>query len=200
MYSNIPITELIKNKKNKELVFIHTPKCAGTYVSNILKHLNIKNNGHVNAILDRNYIFFTVIRNPIDRFESLLNYRLNEKSPRHDWPKHLIYVYENKNISLDEIVSKMSDSDILGFSPYKTLNYWSQNVNIIITLDNLPKLLEYFGYTYDIDLFKPLNVSNKIRGTINQYNRDRIKKLFNDDVELYNKVINSELFLDSKLN
>jgi hypothetical protein len=189
MYSICNISELRKNKK--ELFFIHTPKCGGTYVSTILSNLKIKNGGHNQAIPNNKYIFFTVIRNPVERFESLLNYRLDEVKPRADWPSHLSYVYGNKSIKLDEIISKMSDSEILNFSPYKTLNYWTTNVDIIITLDNLEKLLEYFGYTYDMNFFKPMNVSNKLRGKINQENKDRIKNLFADDFELYDKVINS---------
>lgn len=190
MYSTYPIEELIKNKK--ELVFIHTPKCAGSYVSTILLHLKIKNNGHEEAIPNDKYIYFTVIRNPIERFESLLNYRLNEKNPRNDLPKHLSYVYNDKNVTLDEIISKMTDEEILGFSPYKTINYWTKNVDIIITLDNLSKMLKYFGYEYDINSFDMVNVSKKIRGKLNQQNKDRIKEIFKDDVEIYNKVINSK--------
>jgi hypothetical protein len=189
MYLNKPFSELTKNKK--ELCFIHTPKCGGSYVSTILSHLKIKNNGHRQSTADNKYVYFTVIRNPVERFESLLNYRLDEVNPRNDWPIHLSYIYKDKSIKLDEIISKMSDTEILSFSPYKTLNYWTTNVDIIITLDNLSKLLEYFGYKYDVNLFKPVNVSKKIRGKINQENKDRITNLFANDFELYNKVINS---------
>lgn len=190
MYSTRPFKDLLNNKNNKELIFIHTPKCAGSYISNILSYLKIKNKGHNQAIPNEG-ITFTVIRDPIKRFESLLNYRLDEEKPRNDWPKRLSYVYIYKTIQLDEIVAKMTDQEILSFLPYRTLNYWTKNVDIIITLDNLPKLLEYFGYTYDINLFKPNNVSNKLRGELNQRNKDRIKRLFNNDVVLYNMVINS---------
>jgi hypothetical protein len=188
MYSTLPFQELIANKK--ELVFVHTPKCAGTYVSSILSHLNIKNIGHNQATPNTNCIYFTVIRNPVERFESMLNYRLGEKK-RNDWPPQLSYVYHDTSIKLDEIVSKMSDTDMLNFSPYKTIHYWTTNVDIIITLDNLPKLLAYFEYSYDIHSFDTKNVSNKIRGKLNQENKDRIQKIFNVDVEIYNKVINS---------
>ena len=190
MYSTHPIQELITNKK-KELVFIHTPKCAGSYVSTILSHLKIKNNAHKQATPNDKYIYFTVIRDPVERFESLLNYRLGEKKPRRDWPKKLSYVYKDKNINLNEIVSKMTDNEILGFSPYKTIDYWTKNVNIIVTLNNLPKMLKYFGYEYDDNSFKSVNVSNKVRGKINQQNKDRIKELFNNDDKIYNMVINS---------
>lgn len=189
MYSTRPFQELKINKK--ELVFIHTPKCAGSYVSNILSYLKIKNNGHNQATPNNKFIYFTVIRNPVERFESLLNYRLDEKIPRNDWPKHLSYVYYDKNVNLDKIVSNMTDKEILGFSPYKTIKHWTKNVDIVVTLDNLSKMLEYFGYEYDVNYFKPSNVSNKIRGKINQQNKDRLKKLFKDDVEIYDMVINS---------
>ena len=191
MYSNRSVEELITNKK--KLVFIHTPKCAGSYISTILSHLKIKNNGHKQATPDSKYIYFTCIRNPVERFESLLNYRLNEKTPRKDWPIHLSYVYNDKNVNLDKIVSNMTDKEILGFWPYKTIDYWTKNVDIIITLDNLPKMLEYFGYKYDVNSFKSVNISNKTRGKINEQNKDRIKELFNDDIKIYNMVINSVL-------
>ena len=173
----------------KELVFVHTPKCAGTYICSILSHLKIKNKGHTQAISNNNQIFFTVIRNPVERFESLLNFRLGEEKPRIDWPTHLSYVYDDITITLDEIVSKMTDKEILGFSPYKTLNHWIKNVDIIITLDKLPNMLNHFGYTYDVNLFEPQKVSKKIRGKIIK-NKDRIRKLFHDDVKIYNKVRN----------
>ena len=169
MYSIHPLKELTSNK-NKKLVFIHTPKCGGSYVSHILSHLKITNKGHTQAFLNNNYIYFTVIRNPVERFESLLNYRLDENKPRVDWPKHLSYVYHDINIKLDEIISKMTDEEIL---------------------DNLPKLLEYFGYTYDVNFFKPVNVSNKLKGKINQHNKNRLQNIFNDDIIIYNMVINS---------
>jgi hypothetical protein len=193
MYSSIPFSELVKNKDKKELGFIHTPKCAGSYVSSILSHLKIKNFGHQQAIPNENYIYFTVIRDPVDRFESWLNFCLSNFRFTPDWPLNLLYVYNDTNITLDEIILKMTDEDILKFRPHRTLNYWTKNVEIIITIDNLSKMLECFGYTYDINSFKPINVSDKLRGRINEENRNRIKKIFNDDVELYNKVIDSKI-------
>lgn len=192
MYSIYNLDELIINKSNKKLIFIHTPKCAGTYVNTILSHLGIQNKGHNQAIQNEG-ITFTVVRNPIERFESLLNYRLGEEIPRNDWPSHLKYVYNDINITLNEIVSKMTDTQILGFSPYKTLTYWTKNVDIIITIDELPRLLEYFGYKYDKKIFISKNVSKKIRGKFNEETINRIKILYNDDMILYNKVINSKL-------
>ncbi len=194
MYSKYTLNELM-NKNNKKLIFIHTPKCGGSYVSSILSHLNISIKGHHQAKVNDG-ITFTVIRNPIDRFESLLNYRLNENEPRNDWPYNLQYAYSNKSVSLNEIVRKMTDRQILGFKPYNTLTYWTKNIDIIITLDNLPILLEYFGYTYDKNMFNAVNVSNKTRGKLNERNRNKIKYLYYNDVLLYNKVIESKLWIN----
>ena len=80
---------------DKKLIFIHTPKCGGTFIASILSQLKIRNKGHNRAIKNEG-LTFTVIRNPIERFESLLNYRLNEKKPRYDFPKKLHYVYKKK--------------------------------------------------------------------------------------------------------
>jgi len=175
--------------KNAKLIFIHTPKCGGNYVAPILNNLQIINKHHKQAVKNEG-VNFTVIREPISRFESLLNYRLGEKSPRHDWPKHLSYVYENKNITLNEIVSKMSDSEILGFKPYRSLVYWSKNVDILITIDKLHSLLKFFGYDYEEKVYIKQNVSAKTRGILNEENRSRIARLFNADVILFNNIVN----------
>jgi len=188
MYFTRNLKEILNNKSNKRLIFIHTPKCGGTYVNTILSHLKIQSKGH-NQSIPGEGITFTVIRNPVERFESLLNYRLGEKLPRNDWPKHLWYAYKDNRITLNEIFSKMTNSQILGFSPYKTLKYWSTNVDIIITLEELPTMLKYFGYVYDEQLFKPVNVSQKIRGKLNEENINRLKLLYHDDIILYNKVV-----------
>ena len=192
MYSNYSLEELLNRKTSNNIIFIHTPKCGGTYVSSILKHLQIQNKRHFQATPNEG-ITFTVIRDPVARFESLLNYRLDLKSPNVDWPPNLKYVYNNKGITLNQIVSKMTDKQILGFSPFKTLKYWTKNVDIIITMENLPKMMEYFGYTYDINSFQPKNVSSKTRGKLNERNINRLKRLYRDDIILYNNVVNSRL-------
>ena len=145
--NNITYWNKIKNlKKNKHLTFIHTPKCGGTFVRNILKKLNISIKGHKRAHPKNDGITFTVIRNPIERFESLINYRLGEKKPRKDWPKSLNYVWNDNSVNLNKIVGKMTDKQILGFKPYRTLCYWSKNIDIFITIDKLEEFLSFFGY------------------------------------------------------
>lgn len=167
------------------LTFIHTPKCMGTYTGKILESLKIPNKGHTKfSSLDA--ITFTIIRDPVDRFESLLNFRSNlPPDPIPGKIKHSVtpsILYEN--LSLDEIVSKMSDEEILGFKPYNTLVYWTEGVDIVITIDELPELLGRFGYVYPE--FKKENVSVKTKGSFGEKTRTRIKMLFAEDVNLFN--------------
>jgi hypothetical protein len=191
----------IRIKKNTlRLKFIHTPKCGGTYVSIILFDLNIINKKHLpvdrkNHIPANGYeeeITFTIIRNPVDRFESLINFRLG-MDILEDWPERLHYVYDDKNISLNEIISKMTDDEILGFVPYKSLVYWTKNVDIVITIEQLEELLNFFGYFYDTNKYKKENVSIKFRGEVNNETIKRIETLFYYDILLYNKITNFDV-------
>lgn len=178
-----------KERHNENLLFIHIPKCAGSFVISCLKELNIKYKGH-NRAEKGDPITFTVIRHPVERFESLINYRLSMyDKPRHDWPKSLYYVYNNKSISLNKIVAAMSDKDIMNFTPYNSLCYWSKNIDIFITIDKLEEFLSVFGYNINKKYFEKVNVSKKDRGTFNQLTKDRIAKLYLDDIILFKKVI-----------
>ena len=182
--------EKIKNKKkDKPLFFVHTPKCGGNFVKNILRELNINHKkGH--SLAEKNDgLTFTVIRNPIERYESLMNYRLNESKPRKDWPKLLNYVWEDKTITLNEIIGKMSDDEILNFRPYKTLRHYSKNIDIFITIDKLEEFLLFFDYKFNIENFKKKNVSKKLRGKFNEFTKNRISELYSDDMNLYKQVI-----------
>jgi hypothetical protein len=171
---------------HKQLVFVHTPKCGGTYATNILKDLGIPNKEHVQAKQNVNIVHFTIIRHPIDRFESLLNYRLSDKEPRKDWPRHLRHVYNNA-ASLDTIVGRMSDANITGFYPFKSLVYWTKNVDICITINELQEFLALFGYNYDPNNYARTNVSQKKRGTLSPASRARIAKIFKADIDIFNK-------------
>lgn len=176
------INELILKKPNSKLIFVHTPKCGGTSVSEVLKNTDIINLGH-NLTEKSDNIVFTVIRNPIDRFESFLNYRL-QSEPREDWPKELNYVYNDINFDLNYIVNNLNDTDILNFHPFRTLKFWSKNVDFFITLNEFEDFLSYLGYT-NVVLPKK-NFSEKKRGTLNLENRERLYNIYNEDFKLYN--------------
>ena len=173
---------LILQKPKSKLTFVHTPKCGGTSISEVLKNTNIINLGH-NLSENTNNIVFTVIRNPIDRFESFLNYRLQSK-PRKDWPKNLNYVYDSFDFDLNYILNNLSDEDILNFHPFKTLKFWSKNVDFFISIDEFEGFLSYFGY--ENILLPKKNFSEKKRGTLNIENRKRLCNIYIEDFQLYN--------------
>ena len=179
-----------KTKLNQELVFIHTPKCGGTYASSIFKNLNINYKGHLRAKKNEG-ITFTIIRDPVERFESMLNYRLGRlvSQSRNDWPERLRYMYNDKTISLNEIISNMTDKEIISFTPYNTLSYWGYNIDIFISIDKLPSFLSYFGYNYYLENYPKLTVSKKERGKLNEKSKNRIARLYFDDMVLYKRTI-----------
>ena len=81
---------------NTNLTFVHTPKCGGTYVRSILNQMpsiNMKKGHRTADSQDR--LTFTVVRDPVERFESLINYRLEERMPRRDWPKQVRNAFGN---------------------------------------------------------------------------------------------------------
>ena len=179
----------IKNLKKNNLLFVHTPKCGGNFVKNVLNSLNIKFMKDHNKPSINDMITFTVIRHPVERFESLMNYRLDEVVPRGDWPISLRYVYNDPNVSLDEIVKNMSDAEILNFTPYRTLSYWCKDIDICITIDMLKEFLSFFGYNININEFSKENMSKKNRGELTETTKQRIYNLYADDIMLYNKMI-----------
>lgn len=174
-------------KKNQPLTFIHIPKCAGGFVTNILKKINVNCKGGHDKATKSDGITFAILRNPAERFESLINYRLSEPKPRIDWPKTLRYVWKKQSISLNNIISKMSNKDIINFYPYRTQCSYSTNIDIFITIDKLEEFLSVFGYEINVNEFKKINVSTKIRGNFNKVTKNRIYRLYSDDLQLYNR-------------
>lgn len=189
--NNINYWNKIKLKKpNQHITFIHTPKCGGRFVHSIINNMtSIRYKGHIIADPINDGITFTIIRNPIERFESLMNYRLGQSFPRRDWPQSLHYVYRDKSINLNNIVEKMSDNEIINFKPYKNLYFWSKNIDIFITIDKLEEFLSFFGYNIDIKKFKKKNVSIKNRGKFNEDTKNRISNIYAQDMLFFKSVI-----------
>jgi hypothetical protein len=171
-------------KERRILTFIHIPKCAGSYAAQYIDNLHIINKGHHQATpFDK--FSFAIIRHPVDRLESLLNYRLNAPHPRGDWPRRLIDYHYDKSKTLNDVISNMNDSEIISFNPFKTLKYWTKNVRLLITIDEFLPTLKLFEYNID-KLYPTKNISDKNRGKLSIENRDRIERIYNKDMEIYN--------------
>lgn len=178
------------------LTFVHTPKCAGSYAKHYLRDLGIRNRGHTRAVKKRrNKVFFTTIREPVARFESLLNYRLG--CFRRDYRNNLRNFYGGNGLtdrrgnqrrvpigSLNDIVENMTDEQILGFKPYRSLTYWSQGVDLLITIDEFLPTLDLLGFDITRKHARK-NVSKKNRGTFSEETKTRVGNLFAKDMELF---------------
>ena len=186
-YVNTFIESIKQKKTKKNLTFFHIPKCAGSYVNKIVRDLGIETMEHRRPTGNEDKITFAVIRHPIERYESRLNYILNEDKPRLEWPANLNYIYENKSkLSLNGVLKLMTDKDILGFkNDYGNLTDWI-NIDIFIKVEQLHWFLSYFGYDYNINDYEKINVSKKLRGTLNESSKNRLTRLFKHDIEMYN--------------
>ena len=171
-------------KNGKKLKFIHIPKCAGSYASQYIEHFGIINNGHKVA-KEYDEITIGIIRNPIQRFESFLNFRLSKEIPGRDWPKRLHYLHYDKTKTLNEIIEKLTITEILSFDPFKTYLYWTQNIKLLVTINEFLPALYLLGYSTD-KKFPKMNVSDKNRGTLSEQSINKLKKILKVDMKIYN--------------
>lgn len=186
--SNKLIWSAIKNiKQNKPLFFVHIPKCGGTYINNIIKKTNINSskksgfNTHKPATeeVNRDHIVFAVIREPVSRYQSLINYRI--RTDRIGNFSKDIKDCDNINAYIE----KQADDTLTSFSPYNTLLHYSKNVDIFITIEELKDFLEFFGYNISKIQHKAVNTSTRKYGRFNNKTINRIARLFEKDIEFY---------------
>ncbi len=170
-----------------KLGFFHIPKSAGTYVRTILDKFDIKYYYHNLPQGNEPEITFTIIRHPIERFESFLNYILQEGAPRENFPIHLRYIYRNKSVTLDKIIEKMTDDEIITLTGngYNLLKDY-ETVDHKMTIDGLKPFLNSHGYHYK-DIPK-INVSKKERGKFSKDTKERLERLFKEDIDYFRKL------------
>jgi hypothetical protein len=191
----------IKNKliNGSNLVFVHTPKCGGTYANECLSVLGVKTIGHTHPTLTTmpkyeaktQEVYFTIIREPVERFESFLNFRL-WKNRVHDFPMHIKIKKEtvfknNQEYTLNEIMNELHGFNHNLFIPYRNLKYWTTNIDLCITIKEFLPFMKILGY--DISKIQDIsskNVSIKNRGTLDEENKQKIREIYKDDIEIYN--------------
>ena len=191
----IKILEKIKKQieDGKKLNYIHIPKTAGTFVRWVIAE-NFPEIGyiqHKQAPTNDNNVYFTTIREPTERLESLFNMvfwyndKIDPTKLKIHIPKHLHYVFEKKNVSLNNLISLMTDAELTtSLGNFQTLKHYSKNVDLLITIDEFLPTLQFLGF----DLKKQYpknNVSEKTRGTFSKHTKERIEKLYKDDVKLW---------------
>ena len=125
---------------------------------------------------------FTVLREPAERFESFINYRLDEKTPREDWPKLANIAFQDKLMTTDAIVQLMTDDDILNFVPFRTMSYYVKGVDFLISIDQLRDFLTIFGKYNEAKYPSRANKSSRTRGNFSETVNDRIRRIFGNRV------------------
>jgi len=174
----------------KPLCFVHTPKCGGISVNHLLNNMGIELNGHIRP-KDQNKTYFTIVRHPVDRFISLLNYRLQELQPRADFPRRLHYAHYN-NVSLNEIILNLTNEELLSFKPFRTLEYWTEGCQHVIAINQLQPFLATYGYYFNIADLKKMNVSKKTRGEVDMGIKGRLSAVFKKDMQIYLKALENK--------
>ena len=181
-------------KKNVPIYYVHIPKTGGTFVNYVLRSTNIKSTNIFSQASHPRYknkknINFTVIRHPIERFESYLNFKYGKTKHRLDTT--------TKTASLNKIVSNMNKREIKQLKKkFRPIKYYSKDIDIFITINMFSKFLLFFGYNLELQNYKHKNVSDKIRGSLNKKNRTKIEELYKEDMKLYNNLIQKKLIYE----
>jgi hypothetical protein len=183
-----------KKKKHVPINYTHIPKTGGTFVKYVLGSTKIKptsmyTEGSHPKNKNIKYINFTVIRHPVDRIESYLNFKYGMN-------KHKLDTIKIK-ASLNKIVSNMNKKQLKQLKKkFKPMKYYSKNVDIFITINMLKYFLLFFGYNIDLEDIKYKNVSAKVRGSLNKKNRAIIEYLYKEDMNLYNNLKRKKLIYE----
>lgn len=189
------IQQVLLQKKGQPITFIHIPKCGGGFIKHLKDHygLKVKTKGHALAE-PSDGITFTIIRNPIDRYESYLTWCLEQCPLDPKWPYAMKRGYEDKNMSLNNIFNSLTMTQITAFNGFSSLEYWSQGVDIMITIDELQEFIQLMGLTlktkypdYNKITHKQLHRSQYKRGKLKSESRELIQKIYKQDVEFYIK-------------
>ncbi|MDW5287885.1 sulfotransferase family 2 domain-containing protein [Formosa sp. PL04] len=200
---------------DKNLVFIHIPKNAGTA---IYKNLGLDNSNHrtvkqyISLFGEKNYddmFSFAFVRNPFSRFISLYNYSRMDVSYYHNNinPEKAIYGYHMdyeilKNKSLEEAAILLKEGRLQHNPPHVQWNpqsFWLK--------DNENKLnVKYLGRLEDLE-FDMRNIYNLIgfehsrevnqinsssgskldyRKLINPSTRQILEEYYKEDLEFFN--------------
>lgn len=168
-------------------IFLHIPKTGGTTVKGLCKRYNIETCKHNLGVLSRKRrrMVFCVVRNPVDRFESFLNYRLGQLNIRPDWPVRI--AYRKKEMGLSKVLRRFKSPMITNLKPFRTLKNFVDVSNICFTIQEIPEAIAIMKCLDKVPKLGKANVSVKKRSPLNKASRDRIQRLFKKDMDIYEK-------------
>lgn len=187
----LSLIESLKSRlATSKLTFIHVPKCGGTSVNDFIhRYARSKifgTNPKHRQPRSSDGVSFAVIRDPVKRFESFLNYRLGEANSRADWPPRLVYLYSDKTAALDEVVAQMTIKEMQSFIPYRSLKWYTKDVDLVLTLEEVIPALKQLGFDVP-NALSVCNSSKKIRGSLSDASKEKIKQAFHDDMLVWDQ-------------
>lgn len=184
---------------NLKVGFIHITKSGGTNI----KDKNKNNELYFGILHDEDALYyykkqmpcFAIIRNPIERYESMFYYNTfgsNKYSKSNNIED--INLFIDKHYDNPKFINKFEN----GTQFRKQVSWLNDNNCYIMLFDkkklvnNIEKfLLDEFSIHYKYDYEgKRINVSNiKEKVQLTQNSIDKIKKLYHEDVQLYNNLL-----------
>ena len=185
--------------------FAHIPKCAGQYFAEFFKSdSQINMLGHIrdgkkkDLPLKRLHPLnkFTIIREPLSRFESYLNYSLEFGYFQKYFPYDLLMEKDDKGFDLNYMVSQMSDDFIVkGEGLFRNYTFWTEGMDYVFTIHQFEKIYEILNDNFREKLNDPKakmykNKSSKHWGSFDLRTKTRLKKLFHKDIVIFNKFDN----------
>ena len=163
-------------EKEKEIIFIHVPKCAGRSVR---KAVGLPRDGHDRALWYkfhdpekfRRYFKFTVVRNPWDRLVSAYFYLRQDRGHEttKKWVKKNLRGYEKFN---DFVLSLKKDKvrrDILSWTHFLPQHKWISDSEGNILVDFVAKI-----ENLEIDFHK-IKECTKINDNLERINKSEKK-------------------------
>jgi hypothetical protein len=180
--------------------FIHITKTGGTNIKDKNKNKELHfGGGHLedaSYYQKKNMPSFAIIRNPIERYESMFYYNtFGSNKYRKSSDIKDINLFVDKHYNCPNFINKFEN----GRQFRKQISWLNNNNCYVILYDkiNLVKNIKQFlfdefsiDYKYDFNTDN-INKSNynKNKVDLTQNSIDKIKKLYHEDVELYNNLL-----------
>lgn len=161
--------------EEKKLAFVHIPKTGGV---SVCVALNMKSDGHWKASqYPTDYYKFTIVRDPVERFESAIAYMKNIRELYH---KTIPECYEKYNsIPVNDIANVfMKDEELMALPLFKPQSYFIDNENVEIfknVQDAFDFVCEKFNFKAQLESLNASPAKEKLT------NYSPIKKYYSND-------------------
>ena len=107
---------------NKDIIFLHIPKNAGTSFKIMYPEIQHKN--HANSFPNSNYINIAIVRNPYTRFQSIFQHIFKRSNLNGNYQP----AWDLKNIkTLDDFVDAYYDPKNKNYKKVRNLLNWNKN-------------------------------------------------------------------------